>query len=126
MKAPHLAKHYTKTTTGLPSIIKIIESKKEKTKFDRQFLDIFYTIHWDEVIKPLPAPIKECVSKECPERARHEAKVFSTNPKKVDRLPLKVQQVIAKENKTSDDVRGLKRFWAVHGPKEEVKKSSSI
>ena len=120
VKAPHLAKPFTKTTTDLPSIITIIESKKHQTRFDRQILDIFYTIHWDEVDKPLPAPTRECVNKECPVFARHEAKVFSMNPKKVDQLPVKRQQVIAKEKKTWDDVRGLKCFWAIHGPKDQV------
>ena len=61
VKAPHVAKPYVSTTTGLPHIVKTIERKAEKTKYDTSLLDIFYTVHWDHVNRPLPTPLKVCV-----------------------------------------------------------------
>lgn len=116
VKAPHAAKPYVSTTTGLPGYIKTLEAKALKSKHDIWILDIFYTVHWDHVNRPLPAPIKECVDKTCFVRARHAAKVYSKNPQKADRLPVIVQQVQTKKEKTQYELRGLENFWRIHGP----------
>ena len=58
VKAPHVAKAYVSTTSGLPHIIQTIERKVEKSKYDIWLLDIFYTVHWDRVNRPLPPPTK--------------------------------------------------------------------
>ncbi|KAG7005390.1 hypothetical protein G7Y79_00020g049180 [Physcia stellaris] len=119
VKAPHQAKSYASTTRGLPKIIKDIEAKTNKSSSDRFCLDVFYTVHWDHVNRPLPTPTKECVHKACPVWARHEDKVFSKNPKKANLLPLKVQQVQAKAVKTKVEIQALINFWHIHGPQEK-------
>ena len=125
VKAPHEAKSYASTTRGLPKIIRDMEAKTTKSSSDVYHLDVFYTVHWDHVNRPLPNPTKECVHKACPVWARHEAKVFSKNPKKANLLPLKVQQVQAKSVKTNDEIQGLINFWHIHGPQERSAKGSS-
>ena len=69
--------------------------------------------------------LQECINKKCPVRARHEAKVYSTNPEKAHKLPVIIQAVQAKANKTWDDFRGLKNFWSIHGPVQKPANGTS-
>ena len=141
LTAPHAGKAYTSTSRGLPSLVREIGSKTRKTQNDNNFLDTFYTVHWDYVNNPLPPPIKECVNKACSVKARHEDKIYSREPREVKDLPEVIQRIGAKpkgpmaelpswldedpnapprpislENEFSDDEGAvLADFWAVHG-----------
>ena len=102
--APHADKAYTSTTRDLPTLIREIERKREKGRGDVDFLNEFYTVHWDHTNRPLPSPVRECVNKSCPVKARHEDKIYSKNSKKAKSLPLIIQEIEAEPTKTRDEV----------------------
>ena len=133
VKAPHVHRSYVRTTQGVPAVIAKMEAKPKKNGYDIAFLDKFYSVHWDHVNRPLPTPVKECVDQTCPlynehccavdHPSRHAAKVFSTNPQKAHLLPIKIQELHAKVNKTWRDIKDLNDFWKIHGP---VKKHTKV
>ena len=120
VKAPHPAIPFVRTSKRLPKIVDEMERYQNKTRHQISFLDIFYTVHWDHDHHPLPTPTQECVDKNCPVAvwSRHEAKVFSQNPKKADALPPIIRRVLENPQKARKYDADLKRFWKLHGPQE--------
>ena len=120
VKAPHPANPFVRTSKGLPRIVADIERRHVKTKHQISFLDIFYTVHWDHINRPLPTPVQECVDKNCPVSvwSRHEAKQFSKNPKKADALPEVIRRVMGNPEQARRYDADLKRFWKLHGPRQ--------
>ena len=117
--APHPAIPFVRTSKGLPKIVDDMERNHVKTKHQIRFLDIFYTVHWDHVNRPLPAPTQECVDKSCPVSvwSRHEANQFSQNPKKADALPEIVRRVMVDPQQSRRYDSDLRRCWKLHGPR---------
>ena len=122
---PHEATPFSSTSKKLPFKVTFLEAKKEKNGSDNIFLNKFYTVHWDNINQPFPAPIKECIDKSCRVRERHEDKFFSTNPKKANLCPDKIQQIWKKTDLSKEEGEVWEGFWRIHGPRVEAKGSSN-